>query len=94
MKIMISQPMNGKTKAIIEAEREEIVKQLEKEGHEVINTVIDIDINKNPLYYLGQCISMMADADAVIFIGDWQKARGCLIEYEAALAYNKYIKIW
>ncbi len=93
MKVMISQPMNGKTKANIEEDRQKIVEQLEKEGHEVLNNVIDIDIKKDPLYYLGQSISIMADADAVVFIGDWKKARGCLIEYQAALAYKKYIKI-
>ena len=70
MKIMISQPMHGKTKEMIKQDRLEIVKQLEAEGHEIINTVIDINIDRDPLYYLGKCISMMADADAVIFIGD------------------------
>ena len=93
MKIMISQPMNGKTKSTIESDRQKIVEQLEKEGHEVLNNVIDIDINKDPLYYLGKSISIMSEADAVVFIGDWRNARGCLIEYEAALAYKKYIKI-
>ena len=70
MKIMISQPMNGKTKKDIETDRANIVKQLEEEGHEVLNTIIDIDEEKDPLYYLGQCISIMANADAVVFIGD------------------------
>jgi len=85
--------MGGKTKEDIIRDREKIVEQLEAEGHEVLNTVIDIDMDKDPLYYLGKSISIMADADAVVFIGDWIHARGCLIEYEAALAYKKYIKI-
>lgn len=70
MKVMISQPMGGKTKKAIIRDRQKIVKQLEKEGHEVLNTIIDIDKNKDPLYYLGKSISIMADADAIVFIGD------------------------
>ena len=41
MKIMISQPMRGKTEEEIKAEREEVVKQLESEGHEVLQTVFE-----------------------------------------------------
>ena len=39
MKIMISQPMRGKTEKEIKDEREELVKKLQEEGHEVLETV-------------------------------------------------------
>ena len=41
MKIMISQPMKGKTNEQIREERAELVKELQKEGHEVIDTVFE-----------------------------------------------------
>ena len=41
MKVMISQPMRGKTNEQIREEREKLVKQLKTEGHEVIDTVFD-----------------------------------------------------
>ena len=41
MKIMISQPMRGKTEKQIRTEREELVKKLTEQGHEVVDTVFD-----------------------------------------------------
>lgn len=94
MKIAISQPMSGKTKEEIIAERQHIVNQLQELGFEVINTVIDIeDDNYNPVKYLGKSIELMADADAFLFMNGWEKARGCLIEYKVAQDYNKIIII-
>ena len=39
MKIMISQPMNGKTNEQIKEERKELVEELEEQGHTVINNL-------------------------------------------------------
>jgi len=41
MKIMISQPMKGKTNEQIREERAEIVKRLQEEGHGVVDTVFE-----------------------------------------------------
>lgn len=41
MKIMISQPMRDKTEEQIRNEREELVKKLTEQGHEVVDTVFD-----------------------------------------------------
>ena len=38
MKIMISQPMRGKTNEQIRKERTELVKKIQKEGNEVVDT--------------------------------------------------------
>ena len=46
MKIMISQPMNGKTTEQIRKERVELVKELESQGHEVLDTVFIIYQNQ------------------------------------------------
>ena len=92
MKIMISQPMRGKTEDVIRAERKVIVEQLEKEGHEVIDTVFDLGENKSPIYYLSKSIELLDQADAVVFMEGWYDARGCRIEHEVALEYGKFVK--
>ena len=92
MKIMISQPMRGKTNEQIRQEREKLVKELENQGHEVIDTVLDISENKSPIYYLSKSIELLDQADAVIFMRGWQDARGCKIEHQIALEYGKFVK--
>ena len=96
MKIMISQPMRGKTTEQIEAERKELVEQLEKQGHEVINTIFVEETPKDcdtALYYLSKSIEAIGKVDAVVFMPGWAEARGCRIEYEIAVAYGKFIKV-
>lgn len=92
MKIMISQPMAGKTSKQILNEREELVRELQNEGHIIIDTVLDISENKSPIYYLAKSIELLDQADAVIFMKGWQEARGCRVEHFIALEYGKYVK--
>ena len=75
MKMMISQPMRGKTNEQIRAERAELILKLEAEGYEVIDTVLDISENKSPLFYLSKSIELLDKADAVVFMSGWQQAR-------------------
>ena len=94
MKIMISQPMNGKTQKQIE-EREELVKSLKAKGYEVVNTIFaetPDEPQDKPLFYLAKSIDAMSKVDAVIFMKGWENARGCKIEHEIAVRYNKFIK--
>lgn len=93
MKLMISQPMRGKTNEQIREERAELVKKLEAEGHEVIDTVLDLSEGKTPVHYLSKSIELMADVDGVVFMPGWQQARGCRIEYQVATEYGKFIKL-
>lgn len=92
MKIMISQPMAGKTSKQILDERKELVRELQNEGHIIIDTVLDISENKSPIYYLAKSIELLDQADAVIFMKGWQNARGCRVEHFIALEYGKYVK--
>ncbi len=92
MKIMISQPMRGKTNEQIREERAELVEKLESQGHEVIDTVLDISENKSPIYYLSKSIELLDKADGVVFMKGWQEARGCRIEHIIAYEYGKFIK--
>jgi len=96
MKVMISQPMRGKTNKQIREERESIVKQLEQQGHEVVDTVIDDFIEGEGDNYAIKClaksIEFMANVEALIFMPGWENSRGCIIENRIALEYGKFVK--
>ena len=96
MKIMISQPMNGKTTEQIRKERVELVKELEKQGHEVVDTIFAEETPKDcdtAIYYLSKSIEAIGKVDGLVFMKGWENARGCRIENQVALAYGKFIKI-
>lgn len=92
-KIMISQPMRGKTNEQIKKERERLVKEIENNGDIVLDTVFDT-APKNvdePIYYLSKSIEYLAQADVVFFMKGWEKTRGCKIEHEVAVEYGKEV---
>jgi Asp-tRNA(Asn)/Glu-tRNA(Gln) amidotransferase A subunit family amidase len=90
MKAIISQPMKGKTEAQVRAERESAIEYLNTKGYEVVDTVFPDFTNKGniPLKYLAKSIEAISDVDLVYFIGDWQNARGCRIEFECCIHYG------
>ena len=89
-KIFISQPMNGKTTEEIENERNYIIGRLkENECVEIIDSFFkDEPYEALPLWYLGESIKLMSEADIVFFCDGWQTARGCQIEHDCALEYG------
>ena len=89
-KIFISQPMNGKTTEEIENERNYIIDRLrENESVEIIDSFFkDKPYESSPLWYLGESIKLMSEADVVFFCNGWQTARGCQIEHDCALEYG------
>ena len=95
MKLMISQPMKGKTNEQIKAERAELVQKLEAEGHEVVDTVFDLAPKgvDEAIYFLSKSIEFISQVDGLVFMTGWNAARGCRIEYQVALEYGKFIKI-
>lgn len=93
MKLMISQPMRGKTNEQIREERAELVSRLQEGGNEVIDTVFenapeDEDI---AIYMLSQSIRYIGKVDGIVFMKGWEKARGCKIEHEVAVEYGKQV---
>lgn len=99
MKAMLSQPMAGKTDEEIIATREKAIKALESKGYEIVNTLFtDEWYNKEsmeargvvqiPLCFLAKSLENMSLCHAVYFCKDWENARGCRIEHEAAVAYG------
>lgn len=92
-KIMISQPMRGKTNELIKEERKVLVQELENNGYEVLDTVFD-EAPKNvdeAIWYLSKSIEYLAQADVVFFMKGWEYARGCKIEHQIAVEYGKEV---
>ena len=94
MKLFISQPMKGKTDEQILEERNKAAGLfiLEGENVEIIDSFIKgAPAQAAPLWYLGESIKLLGEADVVYFCKDWQKYNGCTIEHECAVRYGKTI---
>lgn len=94
MKVMIVQPMNGKSEEQIRQERDEIINKIQEEGDIYIDTIFQDEVPEGydvPIYYLAKSIETIAYADKIIFMNGWDKARGCIIEHEVATSYDKII---
>ena len=92
MKVMISQPMNGKKESQIRLERQKVIKNLEDLGWQVIDTIFAEESPKGcdaAIYYLSKSIEAISKVDAVMFMNGWEKARGCRIEHDICLQYEK-----
>lgn len=92
-KIMISQPMRGKTNEEIRKEREHLVKAIESNGDIVLDTIFD-EAPKNvdeAIWFLSKSIEYLAQVDVIFFMKGWEKARGCKIEHEVAIEYGKEV---
>lgn len=91
MKVMISQPMNGRTEQQIKEERKAIIDKFNKMHIEVIDTIFTEEAPRDcnvAVYYLGKSISAMKDIDALYMCDNWREARGCKIENEVAKEYG------
>lgn len=91
-KLFISQPMRGKTDAVIKAERTRAIQKAEEivgEPVEVIDSFFEnAPVNAKPLWFLGKSLELLADADLAYFASGWKDARGCRIEHTCALEYG------
>ena len=91
MKVMISQPMKGRTEQQIKEERKAIIDKFNKMHIEVIDTIFTEEAPQDcnvAIYYLGKSISAMKDIDALYMCDNWREARGCKIENEVAKEYG------
>lgn len=102
MKVFISLPMNGRNDVVVREDQTKFLKDLESdmrekndlsdgESLELIDTVSHVNVPENPsrLWYLGEAIKKLDNADLVYFAGDWYKAKGCWVEFVAASVYGK-----
>lgn len=99
MKAMLSQPMAGKSEEEIKTTREKAIAALKEKGYEIINTLFTDEWYSNdsmkergvvqiPLYFLAKSLENMSLCHAAYFCKGWEKARGCRIEHDAAVAYG------
>ena len=95
-KVMISQPMAGKTDLEIAKVRKKATQYLEDKGFEVVNTffkegfdrMIDVQSFDKSIYFLAKSIEKMSECQAVYFCRGWENTRGCQIEHEVAKKYG------
>lgn len=98
-KVMLSQPMAGKTEKEIIDTRNRAVAELEKRGFKVVNTLFTDEwyslksmkqrgVVQIPLCFLAKSLENMSLCHAAYFCIGWENARGCRIEHEAAKAYG------
>ena len=94
IKLFISQPMNGLSDENVLKERDRAIKCAKKqfgEDIEVLDSYFTEDSPKgvnDGLWWLGESIKLLAQADVAYFVKGWQKARGCLIENVCAFGYG------
>lgn len=92
MKIFVSQPMRGKSKDEIESARKVALKKFKEQfpdnNYEIIDSVLDANEKHPALYWLGCSIELLSEADLILMMPGWTKARGCVIEYLCASRYG------
>ena len=86
-KIFISQPMKGRTDEEIMQERNRIMAKWTNKSFEFIDSFF-CEPGKNSTDSLGKSISLMGEADLVVFAPGWEDARGCRIEHQVARDYG------
>ena len=100
MKVFISQPMKDRTFDEIEIERNVMIHVIgcvyPDEEIEVVDFLFsDEDVPEGEtvgaLWFLGESIKAMDKADLVVMAVNWQHARGCQIEHEIAVDYDKRV---
>lgn len=98
-KAMFSQPMAGKTEEEIVKTRERAIEALTDAGYEVINTLFTDEwyskekmeergVVQVPLCFLAKSLENMSRCHTAYFCKGWENARGCRIEYAAAVEYG------
>jgi hypothetical protein len=87
--------MRGKSDEQILEAREKAVALCKKYlGDEI--EVIDsfkqgVSVDDNPLWYLGESIKLLSQADYAFFCEGWDDSRGCIIEHDCAEKYGIHI---
>ena len=90
MKVFVSTPFKGKSEKEVRtclAETERLLKKKLGENVEVVHNY-DFTLENNGcdsrMACMAEAIRKMSECDAIVMRGDWQEARGCLIENHVA----------
>lgn len=99
MKIFISMPMKSKSTDQVRVEMGKVFDFIKKKLPEaqLIDSIIDgadktiaLKGDDVGLWYLGQSIILLSNADIVFFVNDWENYRGCSVERKVATEYGKF----
>ena len=86
-KIFISQPMENRAAEEIMQERNRIMAKWTNKSVEFIDSFF-CEPGKNSTDSLSKSISLMGEADLVVFTPGWETARRCRIEHQVARDYG------
>ena len=97
-KLLICEPMIGKSFEQVEKERKLFIKTLDRNKYEPVGNLIPPDcigsdhdvfkVKNSGVYCLAQSIDAMSRCDVVLFRTGWENARGCQIEHTVATEYG------
>ena len=92
MKIYISLPITGHDIEQTKARAATIKQILSNEWNEVI-TPFDVCPDKDMSYsfYMGRDIEALLECDAIFMAQGWENSKGCNLEYNAAVLYDKHV---
>ena len=101
MKVFISQPMRGLTDEEVKFIRQDIIDNLKKRFPNDEIDVIDSLIHEDPpeevkvqgLWYLGESLQKMAEADLVLYYDEYNMYGGCQIEELASSIYGPFMRL-
>lgn len=55
---------------------------------EVLDSFIDDEGERHPLWYLGKALEELSRADVIYMVDGWKDSKGCRIEYLCARQYG------
>jgi len=99
MKIFISMPMKSKSTEQIKTEMNKVFEYIKSKlpEAELIDSIIDgadkqiaLKGDDVGLWYLGQSIILLSNADIAFFVNNWKEFRGCSAERKVAEEYGKF----
>lgn len=99
MKIFISMPMKSKSVEQVRVEMNKVFEFIKAKlpEAELVDSIIE-DAAKTiamrgddvGVWFLGESLKRMSQADLVFFVNDWKDFRGCSVERQVADAYGKF----
>ena len=99
MKVFISMGMKSKSTEQVKVEMQKVFNFIKDKlpEAELIDSIVDgadkeiaVSGDDRSVWYLGESVKRMSEADLVFFVNDWNEFRGCRIENEIAKAYGKF----
>lgn len=94
-KIFVSLPMNGRNLESIRNDIRilaDIAAEEFDEPCEIVDTIVEeeppADISCGRVWYLGNSLVKLAEADVAVFHPGWRDASGCILEHMACALYN------